>query len=346
MFNNLSIRSLSFVITLFCGTLIILLFVFLDQWEEFGFYRYFLGFTGCLLLLYFIISTLLERIIFKKLRIIYKFIDKSKKSLNGKDIQEVEITSIDEVNSDVMEWASNTEKRIKSLKTLADYRKDFVGNVSHELKTPIFSLQGYLHTLLDGGIYDESINTKYLRKAAQNADRLQHIVEDLEEIGKIESGNIDLEIEKFDIHELIKEVILEQKRQAEKLKIKLSMGTDGDLPLKVIGDREAIRQVLHNLITNSLKYGEDSGNTVISVFNVNKNILIEVSDDGIGIDSKHLEHLFDRFYRVDKSRSRVKGGSGLGLSIVKHLVEAHDQTITVRSTVGEGSTFGFTLQKV
>jgi len=299
----------------------------------------------CLFGLYFVILQLLEKYVYNKLRVIYKFIDKSKaKNTPSKSIEDV--VSIDEVNKDVLKWASDTEKRIESLQTLAEYRKNFVGNVSHELKTPIFSLQGYLHTLLDGGIYDENINIKYLNRAAENADRLQHIVEDLESIGEIEAGNMDLDIESFDIYEVIRGVFLDQKRIAEKHKVTLKLCNNGDTPLLVKGDVEAIRQVLNNLITNTVKYGDPAGGTtIISTFDAHKNILIEVSDDGIGIEEKHLEHLFDRFYRVDSSRSRLKGGSGLGLSIVKHMIEAHGQTINVRSTVGEGSTFGFTLEK-
>ena len=278
------------------------------------------------------------------MRVIYKFLHNSK-AKSSKNPLPANLVSIDDVNKDVLKWASDTEKRIESLQTLAEYRKNFVGNVSHELKTPIFSLQGYLHTLLDGGIYDESINLKYINKAAENADRLQHIVEDLESIGQIESGKMELDIGVFDIYELIRDVFQDQKRMASKQKVKLELGTNGDFPLMIKGDVKAIRQVLNNLITNTLKYGDEGGTTVVSTFDLQKYILIEISDDGIGIEEKHLEHLFDRFYRVDSSRSRLKGGSGLGLSIVKHLVEAHNQTINVRSTIGEGSTFGFTLEK-
>lgn len=297
-----------------------------------------------LTLFYFSILLLLEKYVYNKLRVIYKFIHNSKARISQKAILE-DVVSIDDVNKEVLKWASDTEKRIESLQTLSEYRKNFVGNVSHELKTPIFSLQGYLHTLLEGGIYDESINLKYIKRAAENADRLQHIVEDLESIGQIESGKMELEIEGFDIYDLIRGVFQDQKRMADKQKVKLKLGTNGDFPLMVKGDVEAIRQVLNNLLTNTLKYCDEDGTSVVSTFDFHQNILIEISDDGIGIEEKHLEHLFDRFYRVDSSRSRLKGGSGLGLSIVKHLVEAHNQTINVRSTLGEGSTFGFTLEK-
>jgi len=295
--------------------------------------------------LYLIIKAILHKYVFEKLRVIYKFIDTAKRKKNFKNDEELQAISIDDVSADVQTWAKETKERIKSLQSMEEYRKNFVGNVSHELKTPIFSLQGYLHTLLDGGMYDENIHVKYLRKAAQNADRLQHIVEDLESIGQLESGKMDLEIERFDIYELIKDVIQEQKRQAEQKNIQISLNTEINLPLYIMADKEAIRQVLSNLVTNSIKYGEEKGVTTISVFDVNKSVLVEVDDDGLGIEEKHLQHLFDRFYRVDKSRSRLQGGSGLGLSIAKHLIEAHNQKIMVRSTVGEGSTFGFTVAK-
>ncbi len=346
MFDNLSIKNLSAAITFICALVILALFsLFYFIYDStIDLLPFLAGIVVSMAVLYFFILQLLEKYVYNKLRVIYKFIHNSKTKSSKKTILE-DVVSIDDVNKDVLNWASETEKRIESLQTLAEYRKNFVGNVSHELKTPIFSLQGYLHTLLDGGIYDESINLKYINRAAENADRLQHIVEDLESIGEIESGIMELDIEKFDIYELIRDVFQDHKRMAEKQKIKLKLGTNGDFPLMVKGDIEAIRQVLNNLITNTLKYGNQEGTTVVSTFDLHKNILIEISDDGIGIEEKHLEHLFDRFYRVDRSRSRLKGGSGLGLSIVKHLVEAHDQTINVRSTLGEGSTFGFTLEK-
>ena len=333
MFDNLSIKNLSAAITFICGVVILILIGFIFSLKN-------LEVSTAGILIHF----LLDKYIYNKLRVIYKFIHNSKSKSSKKEIPD-DVVSIDDVNKDVLEWASDTNKRIESLQTLAEYRKNFVGNVSHELKTPIFSLQGYLHTLLDGGIYDEAINLKYIKRAAENADRLQHIVEDLESIGEVESGKMKLDIEEFDIYKLIRGVFQDQKRMAKKQNVQLKLGTNGDLPLMVKGDVESVRQILNNLITNTLKYGEDGGTTIVSTFDLDNNILVEVSDDGIGIEEKHLKHLFDRFYRVDSSRSRLKGGSGLGLSIVKHLVEAHNQTINVRSTVGEGSTFGFTLEK-
>ena len=347
MFDNISIKDLTVAITFLSGVIFISVLSVLYFFESItvNLLPILIGTLIGLVILYFLINHLLNKYVFNKLRVIYKIIhdSKIKNPLKNTDFQQ--IVSLNEVNRDVVKWASDTQKRIESLQTLAEYRKNFVGNVSHELKTPIFSLQGYLHTLLDGGIYDETINLKYISKAAENADRLQHIVEDLESIGEMESGRSELNIVKFNIYDLIKDVFADQKRMASKQRIELKLGSSSELPLFVNGDIESIRQVLNNLITNTIKYGEESGTTVVSTFDMHKNILVEVSDDGIGIEEKHIEHLFDRFYRVDSSRSRLKGGSGLGLSIVKHIVESHNQTINVRSTLGEGSTFSFTLEK-
>ncbi len=295
---------------------------------------------------YVIVKSLLERYVFRKIKLIYKFIYESKLGpSSAKQPIHFNETSIEDVNLEVIEWGKKKEKEIETLKTLENYRKNYVGNISHELKTPIFSIQGYLHTLLDGGLYDHNINVKYLERAAINVDRLQNIVEDLEVISKLESGQAFLDIKPFDIKNLIDEVINDLQVVAAEKSISLKYKENADQHFTVLGDRESIRQVLNNLIVNSVKYGKDKGVTRISLYDVDQNVLIELSDNGIGIEEKHLKHLFDRFYRVDASRSRSQGGSGLGLSIVKHIIEAHNQTIHVRSTPGVGSTFGFTLKK-
>lgn len=253
--------------------------------------------------------------------------------------------SLEDVNTKVMEWAENTKKELATLKSLEEYRKNYVGNISHELKTPIFSIQAYLYTLLEGGLYDENINKDYLRRAVDNTVRLQNIVEDLEVITKLESGQMEMELRKFDIRQLTNDIFKDLKSMAKKKKISLKFKEGASHPYFVMADREAIRQVITNLLVNSIKYGKEGGTTKVSFYDTESEILIEVSDNGLGIDEKHLKHVFDRFYRVDSSRSRKQGGSGLGLSIVKHIVEAHDQTINVRSTPEVGSTFGFTLKK-
>lgn len=318
-------------------------------WSDFliiSFYFIPLIFIVQVLVSYLIVKTLLERYVFRKIKLIYKFIYDSKLGPTaGKQTINFNETSIEDVNLEVIEWGKRKEKEIETLRTLENYRKNYVGNISHELKTPIFSIQGYLHTLLDGGLYDHNINVKYLERAAVNVDRLQNIVEDLEVISKLESGQAFLDIRPFDIKVLADEVISDLQVIAAEKSITIQYKEDANQHFQVLGDREAIRQVLINLLVNSIKYGNHKGITRISLYDVDQNILVEVSDNGIGIEEKHLKHVFDRFYRIDASRSRSEGGSGLGLSIVKHIIEAHKQTIHVRSSPGIGSTFGFTLKK-
>lgn len=295
---------------------------------------------------YFVSVYALRRYIYRKIKVIYKTIHKHKVSSNIKT-QEVDVRNniIEDVEKEVEEWADKQKKEIDKYKSWAEYRRKFVGDISHELKTPIFNIQGYLHTLLDGGLHDEVINMSFLHKAAKNVERLHTIVEDLEAISRLESGELILELQSFDIRELTEEVFEDMEIKAAAKNIQLCLKEGASQNFRVRADRESIRQVLMNLVNNSLKYGKENGITKVGFYDMDKNILIEVADNGIGISKKHLNHVFDRFYRVDKSRSRAQGGSGLGLAIVKHIIEAHKQTINVRSTMHLGSTFGFTLEK-
>lgn len=347
MSKNLTIQSLTILITSVCVVLLLILIAILHylNLENKSFSYLLISILISIIPIYLAVSFLLRKFIIEKLGLIYNFIQDTRLKNSALKKQKLNITSIEDVKSDVIKWAEDTEKQIQSLRSLEEYRKNFVGNVSHELKTPIFSIQGYLHTLLEGGIYDEKINVKYIERAAQNADRLQNIVEDLEGIAKLESGKLVLELQNFDLKSLSVEVIQDFNITALESKIKISLKPDADTSFLVNGDREMIRQVLVNLINNSIKYGKEDGVTEIAFYDMGRNVLVEVSDDGIGIEKKHVNHLFDRFYRVDPSRSRMLGGSGLGLSIVKHIVEAHQQTIKVTSTVGKGSIFSFTMNK-
>lgn len=252
--------------------------------------------------------------------------------------------SIAAVNDEVIEWAQKRENEIEHLTKLEDYRRSFLGNISHELKTPIFSLQGYIHTLIEGGVYDEAINMKYLKKASKNIERLEKIVDDLEEINQLQSGSITLDIDIFSLRELVHEIFDDLKFMADEEGTELVIDKESK-DYKVAADRNRITQVLLNLVVNAIKYGRSNGKVVLSFYDVEDKVLVEVEDDGPGIEDKHLKHLFDRFYRVDEGRSRKHGGSGLGLSIVKHIMEAHDQRVSARSTIGEGTTLGFTLNK-
>lgn len=224
-------------------------------------------------------------------------------------------------------------------------RNIHLGNVSHELKTPIFTIQGYVLTLLDGAIDDPDINKKYLKKTEKSVNRMISIVEDLEAITKLESGEMRLNYETFDIVDMMKDVFETQELKAKERGTHLTFDSKYDKPIKVYGDKERIFQLASNLVINSINYGKQNGRTTVSFMDMGDNILVEVTDNGLGIDDKDIPRIFERFYRVDKSRSREQGGTDLGLAIVKHVIEAHNQTINVRSTPGKGTSFAFTLSK-
>ncbi len=284
--------------------------------------------------------------IYRKIKLIYKVIHRHKLTTDFKaGKMKMNANILDEVDNEVDLWAEERTRELEALEKLAAYRRRFIGDVSHELKTPIFNIQGFIHTLLDGALNDPEVNLMYLQRAAKNADRLEAIVEDLETINKLESGQMILDLREFDIRELTDEVFSDLEMKARERHIRLMYKEGANQHFRVRADKETIRQVLINLVHNSIKYGREGGTTKISFYDMESYLLLEVSDNGIGIQPEHLPHVFDRFYRVDKSRSRDVGGTGLGLSIVKHIMEAHKQTINVRSNVGQGSTFGLTLEK-
>ena len=349
MFKNLTIRqvtlSISALLWLIHLILLLLIFYYIGS-MPFALWQILIYSVLTFISSFLIVRFFLENYIFRRIKLVYKVISDSKDSLKDAPEFNSTKTTLEDVKDTVTEWALSAEEEISSLKSLENYRKKFVGDISHELKTPIFSIQGYLHTLIDGGLYDENINKKYLLRAASNADRLQMIVDDLEMINKLEAESEALDITSFDLKELVLEVFSDLGIIARKKSVSLIFKPGADKAFMVEADREKIRQVLINLINNSIKYGRDGGVTKISFYDMDKVVLTEVSDNGVGIEEEHLKHVFDRFYRADKSRSRNIGGSGLGLAIVKHIIEAHKQKITVRSTPGLGSTFGFTLKLV
>jgi two-component system phosphate regulon sensor histidine kinase PhoR len=230
------------------------------------------------------------------------------------------------------------------MKENENYRREFIGNVSHELKTPIFNIQGYIQTLIDGGLQDENVNLKYLKRANLSVDRMINIVDDLEVISQLETNEDVLDLDNFNIVEIINEAFDQLEMKANNMNISLKLSKESNSEI-VYADRNKIQQVFMNLISNSIKYGKNNGVTNVRLFDMTDKMLIEVADDGIGIGEEALNRLFERFYRVDKNRSREIGGTGLGLAIVKHIIEAHQQTINVRSTVDVGSTFSFILEK-
>lgn len=251
---------------------------------------------------------------------------------------------IERAEKDAQTWSNSQSEEISKLKEQEEFRREFIGNLAHELKTPVFSIQGYILTLLEGGLEDETVNRAFLERASKATERMTAILEDLDQLTRMEVNEILLDMESFDMVELVKDLFEELEMKAKKKKIKLKFAKDYDV-IKVRADRAKIAQVLTNIIGNSISYGNEKGETVVRFYNMDDIITIEVSDNGLGIEEQHLARLFERFYRVEKSRNRNEGGSGLGLAIAKKIVEAHGQTIHVRSTPGVGSTFTFGLDK-
>ncbi|HET7819380.1 MAG TPA: ATP-binding protein [Bacteroidia bacterium] len=286
--------------------------------------------------------TAIQLFVFKKLRKLAKHI-KSLRTVQKSSSQE--LSALSELELQINEWSEERKEEIEQLKKLENYRKEYLGNVSHELKTPIFNIQGYVATLLDGGLEDKTINRSYLERAMKSVDRMILILEDLQAITQLEKGELEMEEERFDILTLIHDVIDAQEMKAREKKIMLSLSNDSSQPIFVWADKFRIRQALVNLVVNSVRYGKENGKTTIKISDTGEKVIVEVADTGIGIAKEHLPRIFERFYRADKSRSRDQGGTGLGLSIVKHILEAHGQTISVISTEGAGSVFSFTLKK-
>jgi two-component system phosphate regulon sensor histidine kinase PhoR len=296
---------------------------------------------------YLVFYYLIEKYVYSKIKIIYKMIHSLKL---GKDLKDalgeyVSPDPINDVEQEVKEWARDKKTEIDDLKKQEKFRREFLSNISHEFKTPLFAIEGYVDALLDGGMDDPDLAKTFLAKVSRNVERLSFLIKDLNEISKLESGEIPINSQKFELTSLIKEVMESLELKAKKYKIEFVFKDKYNQSTWVEADREKIRQVLVNLMDNSFKYGKENGHTFITIFPLHDQYLTEITDDGIGIGEKYLPRLFERFYRTDTSRSRQIGGSGLGLAIVKHIVEAHDQTINVRSTEGLGSTFGFTLKK-
>lgn len=300
---------------------------------------------GCFSLIYYI----LERFIYRKIKLLYRLIYQTKATRREEYYYKniLPQKSIDDVREDVEKWAIQRKAEIEGLQANVHFRKEFLQNLSHELKTPLFAIQGYIDTLLAGALENPEVNKKFLQNAERNVDRLVNLIGDLDEISKLESGQLTLNYSRFVIHDLIKDVFdsLSIKTNDKSVKCRIKKGYE--LPITVYADKEKIRQVLVNLVDNAIKYGKYGGAVEASIFTIDENTaLIEISDNGDGIADDQLPRVFERFYRTDAARSRNVGGSGLGLSICKHIVEAHKQTIHVRSTLDVGTTFGFTIEVI
>lgn len=306
--------------------------------------KYILLFAIIVFTFTFLISQFrLEKFIYQRIKKIYDSVS----ILDSSDLNKTSITSdIDTLSREVQKFAEIKKQQIQKLNLRENYRREFLGNVSHELKTPLFTVQGYLLTLADGAINDKMVRQKYLERANKGVERLIAIVKDLDLISKLESADLSLNKQPFNIIELIQDVFDLLEMKAKKRNISLFLNKHYDYPVMVIGDIERIEQVLTNLIVNSIKYGKIGGTTIVSAEQFKKDkILVKVTDNGEGIKKEHLSRLFERFYRVDQSRSREQGGSGLGLSIVKHIIEAHNEQIFIESEFKKGSEFSFTLEK-
>ncbi len=342
--KNLSPRFLSFI----TATIIAVVNVLLSLSLHPAWYLVLLVGIITFIITYSIYYYTLQRFIYRKIKLIYKFIYQIKATPREEFFYKniLPQKSIEQVGKDVEQWALGKRDEIEMLKANEGFRKEFLMNLAHELRTPIFTIQGYVETLLGGAVDDVTVNRKFLGSTAKSIDRLVELVNDLDQISKLESGRIPLVMETFRIHDLISDVYEEFALQAAEEDVKLVFKKGTERALSVYADRAKIHQVLVNLVENALKYGRPRGTITAGCYTMDDRVYIEISDDGPGIAEEHLPRVFERFYRADRSRSRSVGGTGLGLAIVKHIVEAHGQTVTVRSKPGVGSSFGFTLERV
>lgn len=320
--------------------LVVTAYLFLDIYLI---YKYLIPFAGIIFIFTFLITQYrLEKFIYKRIKKIYDRVS----VLDRSDFNKTEITSdIDALSREVQKFAEFKQQQIANLHLRENYRRDFLGNVSHELKTPLFTVQGYLLTLADGAMEDKKISKKYLKRANKGVERLISIVKDLDLISKLESADLVLNKQPFNILELVQEVFELLEMKAKIRNVSLHFNKHYIFPIMVIADAEKIEQVLTNLIVNAIKYSKKNGTIMVSVEKTATKVLVKVIDDGEGIKAAYIPRLFERFYRVDQSRSREQGGSGLGLSIVKHIIESHNEQIFVKSEFGKGSEFSFTLEK-
>jgi two-component system, OmpR family, phosphate regulon sensor histidine kinase PhoR len=338
-----AVKSALFV-ALFTSFFALFLEMFLNQRH----FRYLLlfwviFFVATYLFSFVMLQYRVEKFIYRRVKKIYDDVSLLESS---SFINQPITTDMETLTREVKKFATERKLEIEMLEVRERYRREFLGNVSHELKTPLFMVQGYISTLIDGAMDDKNVRKKYLKRAEKGVERLIYIVEDLDMITKLEVGDLNLEYSEFDIVELIQNVFDLLEMKAEKKSITLCFEDEYDYPIFVNGDKDKVQQIIENLVVNSIKYGKENGTTELGVVNLKYNkILIRVKDDGEGIEKQNIPRLFERFYRVDKSGSRSEGGSGLGLAIVKHIIEAHNEKIYVESEFGIGSEFSFTLGK-
>jgi two-component system, OmpR family, phosphate regulon sensor histidine kinase PhoR len=340
--KNLSPKELSAFTALVLSVPISLGFFILHKNWVTGLVSFVLIYAGS----YILILSIIQNFIYRKIKLIYKFINQTKASKKEEMYYKYILPkkSIDEVREDVEAWAEQRSMEIESLKKNETFRKEFLQNLSHEFKTPVFAIQGYVDTLLQGAMENPDTNKRFLEKTAKNTERLVTLLKDLDEISKLERGELKLHKEYFVIQDLVKEVFESLFWKAEQQNISFSFKKGCEQPMTVFADKEKMRQVLNNLVDNSIKYGKHGGTVVASMYNTDdRNILVEISDDGMGVSEKNLNRIFERFFRTSEGRGRDSAGSGLGLAICKHIIEAHGHSIHVRSKEDVGTTIGFTL---
>lgn len=332
-------KSASYITLFFIGVFLLFHFVFAPLQLFFVF-----GFAFCLFIFSFLlIQYRVETFIYKRVKKIYDDVS----LLENTSFRNQPITTdMATLTREVQKFARDKKLEIETLKIREEYRREFLGNVSHELKTPLFTVQGYLLTLLDGAMDDKNIRKKYLQRAEKGVERLIYIVKDLDMITKLETGDINLELSKFNIVEVVQNVFDLLEMRASKKNITLTFDTRYTKPIWLIGDQEKVQQVVTNLVVNSIKYGKEGGTTEVGIEDlINNKVIVRITDNGEGIEKQHIPRLFERFYRVDKSGARSEGGSGLGLAIVKHIIEGHNEKIYIESRFGIGSEFSFTMEK-
>lgn len=342
--KNLSPRTLSFLTATIVATVNTMLSLLLRP----AWYMVIVVFAINFGITYSLYYYTLQRFIYRKIKLIYKFIYQIKATKKEEFFYNniLPQKSIQEVSEDVAQWAERRRDEIQVLQQNEQYRKEFLMNLAHELRTPIFTVQGYVETLLGGALEDPSVNKKFLSSASKSIDRLVHLVDNLDQISKLEGGSTPIEYETFVIQDVIREAYDELSLKAGEKNIHLQFKKGTERPLAVKADKAKIHQVVVNLVENALKYGNPGGTITAGSYELDDNhVYTEISDDGPGIAEEHLPRIFERFYRADRSRSRGVGGTGLGLAIVKHIIEAHGHTVTVRSKPGVGSSFGFTLDE-
>ena len=342
--KNITPRQLSFLTAFALALPLGLLFWFIEKSWIWGAGSFLVILAGS----YWLINAVLEKFIYRKIKLIYKFINQTKATPKEETYYKyvLPVQSLDEVKDDVEAWAEESQKEIESLRENEQFRKEFLQNLSHEFKTPVFAIQGYVHTLLQGAMANPDTNRSFLEKTSKNVERLTNLINDLDVISRLERGELVLNMASFVIQDVIRDAFEALSAKAEARRIHCSIKKGCETPQIVRADKEKIRQVLVNLVENSIKYGKDGGNVVASIYNTDgKTILVEISDDGTGIPEKNLSRIFERFYRTEEGRRMDVTGSGLGLAICKHIIEAHGQSIHVRSTEDVGTTVGFTLRK-